>query len=322
VSRDIIARQGVLAMASRLKRLSERMYKDMSRVYAAIDVGFEARWFPVFHALGLRSPRSVVELARELGLTHPAVTQIAQPLVRQGLLREASDPKDARRRMLNLTPAGRRLHDRLRPIWAAVARQGEEMLQSAGVDLLGTLARLESALDERSMYERLRPVLGLPRAEPLRIVSYCPSYKKHFRRLNEEWLKTYFNVEPGDEQVMRDPNGRIVRRGGFLFFAVLGEKVVGTCALRRERGDVYELAHMAVTPTCQGQGIGRALAEAAIEQARLLGVDRLYLQTHPILKRAGRLYRDLGFRRITRHPLPTGSRRERGGYVMVLKLMP
>jgi DNA-binding MarR family transcriptional regulator/GNAT superfamily N-acetyltransferase len=317
---DIIARQGVLAMASRLKRLSERMYKDMSRVYAAIDAGFEARWFPVFYALGQRSPRSVVELARELGLTHPAVTQIAQPLIRKGLVHEASDPKDARRHLLSLTPEGRRLHDRLRPVWAEVARGAGEMLQEAGGDLLGTLTRVESTLDERSMYQRLRPVLGLPREEPLRIVSYRPAYKKHFRRLNAEWLKAYFTVEPGDQKVLSDPNGRIVRRGGFLFFALLGEEVVGTCALRRERGEVFELAHMAVTPAVQGQGIGRALAEAAIEQARRLGLERLYLQTHPVLKRAGRLYRDLGFRRVTKHPVPTERCRRRGGYVMMLKL--
>ncbi len=317
---DIIAREGVLAMASRLKRLSERMYKDMSRVYTAIDAGFEARWFPVFYALGQRSPRSVVELARELGLTHPAVTQIAQPLIRKGLVKEASDPKDARRHLLSLTSEGRRLHDRLRPVWAAVARGAREMLQEAGGDLLGTLTRVESILDERSMYERLRPVLGLPREEPLRIVSYRPAYKKHFRRLNEEWLKAHFTVEPGEQRVLSDPNGRIVRRGGFLFFALLGEEVVGTCALRRERGGVFEVAHMAVTSAFQGQGIGRALAEAAIEQARRLGLERLYLQTHPVLKRAGRLYRDLGFRRVARHPVPTERCSERGGYVMMLRL--
>ena len=44
---DIIAELGELAFASRLKRLSDRLMRDVSRIYQQMDVDFEARWFSV-----------------------------------------------------------------------------------------------------------------------------------------------------------------------------------------------------------------------------------------------------------------------------------
>jgi predicted N-acetyltransferase YhbS len=51
-----------------------------------------------------------------------------------------------------------------------------------------------------------------------------------------------------------------------------------------------------VQPAFQGKGIGRALAQAIIEEGRRIGYKRMRLDT--VLEPAKRLYRALGFREI------------------------
>jgi N-acetylglutamate synthase-like GNAT family acetyltransferase len=190
------------------------------------------------------------------------------------------------------------------------------------VDLLGDIARVEAALDENSMANRVNKRLGLPTTERIRIEEYRPAYKKHFLALNLEWLEKYFTVEESDIKVLGDPNRRILKKGGVILFALLDGEVVGTCALIRHSNGVLELAKMGVRPEAQGHGVGTALAEAVISRARKMGATELYLHTSPVLKKACRLYRRLGFRKIkqTRVPGDEGKRFRRCSIEMVLKL--
>jgi len=301
---NLVEQLGELALATRLKRLSERLHKDVSRVYRDLDTDFQARWFALLYALGTQSPQSVTDLAQTLGLTHPAVNQIAHAMIRRDLLQQTRDPRDERKRLLRLSPQGKALIQRLTPIWEEIRIANAELLAEAGVDLLDDLARIETALEARSMEERVRERLDMPPAPRIAIVDYRPAYKKHFRALNEEWLREYFTLEEKDELLLADPNRTILKRGGAVLFALRDGQVVGTAALLRHDQDIWELVKMAVTPNVRGHGIGKTLTHAVIARAQQLGASRLYLQTSPRLTAAGRLYRHLGFRRVKRHPLP------------------
>jgi len=315
---DIIRQQRELALASRLKRLHERLAREASQVYRDLDEDFEARWFSVFYTLGRKAPLSVVEIARELHITHTAVNQVAGELLRKGLVTQERDRTDARRRILRLSGTGQALFRRLKPVWNAVVEVNREWLNEAGVDLLDALDRAEDALDERSLYDRLRVKLDLPGPE-ITIEEYRPAYKKHFRALNEEWLSEHFTIEPSDAKILEDPNRHIIRRNGAIFFALAGEDVVGCCALRRHRDDLLELAEMAVTAEFRRRGIGRRLAESVIARAREWGAERLWLQTSPVLVEAIALYHDLGFRQVGEGPFPA-DRYRRPTITMVLEL--
>ncbi len=307
---DFIADLEELALATRLKRLSERLMKDVSKVYSTLGVDFKANWFSTLYALGKTSPMTVTGLAKLLGLSHPAVNQIAAQLLARGFITQGRDRKDERRRLLRLSPKGRRLMKRLQPVWDEIRLANRVLLREAGVDLLGDLARVEAALDEKSMLNRVSERLGLPTASRLKIVDYRPAYKKHFLSINLEWLEEYFSVEDSDRRILNDPNRRILKKGGAILFALLDGEVVGTCALIRHAGDVLELAKMGVRPEARGRGIGRALAEAAVARARKMGAARLYLCTSPVLERACTLYRRLGFEQVDDIPVP-GAREER-----------
>jgi GNAT superfamily N-acetyltransferase len=127
------------------------------------------------------------------------------------------------------------------------------------------------------------------------IVEFKPKYVERFREITREWLEEYFEVEPYDRIVLKDPEGQILAHGGSIFFALVGEEVVGTCALIRHAEKKYELAKMGVERDYRGHGVGRKLAQAAIEKARLAHADEIVLATNRTLEAANRLYHSMGF---------------------------
>ena len=133
---------------------------------------------------------------------------------------------------------------------------------------------------------------------PVEIIEFEPAHAKRFRDLNYEWLNEYFEVEPFDEIVLSNPEKQVLAHGGFIFLARVGSEIVGTCALLRHTENRYELAKMAVTREYRGQGIGRRLAEAAIQKMREMKVGSLVLATSKLLKPANMLYESLGFRYV------------------------
>ena len=136
----------------------------------------------------------------------------------------------------------------------------------------------------------------------LRIVPFDPALRAHFGRLNREWLERYFKVEPIDAEVLEHPEARILAGGGRILFALVGDEVVGTCALLQESPGVYELTKMAVTAAHQGAGIGRQLLAAAIDEFRALGGITLFLESHSSLHAAITLYERAGFEHRGRRP--------------------
>lgn len=131
--------------------------------------------------------------------------------------------------------------------------------------------------------------------EDVRIVEFKPKYAHHFRDINREWLEEYFEVERYDQIVLNDPQGQIIAHGGFVFFATIGGEVVGTCALQKHAERKYELAKMGVAKAYRRNGVGRKLAQAAIDKARSVGADTVVLATSQILEAANALYYSLGF---------------------------
>jgi amino-acid N-acetyltransferase len=84
----------------------------------------------------------------------------------------------------------------------------------------------------------------------------------------------------------------------FMVAETQGE-VVGCCALEVVWADLAELKSLAVTPTHQGEGIGRSLVNATLEQARRLGVSRVFALTlEP------KFFEKMGFRVVEKDDLP------------------
>ena len=155
---DYLKSKGGAALGARLRRLSEAVDGDAARIYAELGVTFEQRWFGVLNQLLLGGPATVGAIAAALRITHASVSQTRQSLEAAGLLTSEPDLADGRRRRLVLTDEGRNLADQLAPLWKAFEAAAEELNAEAG-NVVAVLDRLDAALAERSLFQRIRAKL-------------------------------------------------------------------------------------------------------------------------------------------------------------------
>lgn len=130
----------------------------------------------------------------------------------------------------------------------------------------------------------------------MEIVEFRPEHAEAFRVLNEAWIGKYFTLEPKDREVLNDPEGKILAKGGRIFMALDGERPVGCAALLKMDDGGYEVAKMTVAEGLRGSGLGRRLMQACIDEGERQGATRLYLETNSGLAPALALYRSMGFR--------------------------
>jgi GNAT superfamily N-acetyltransferase len=136
------------------------------------------------------------------------------------------------------------------------------------------------------------------------IVDYSPEFRTIFKELNVEWIEQHWKMEEADYSALNDPEGYILKSGGFIFIALLNDEAVGTCALLNKGDSVFELAKMAVTERAKGMGIGYLLGTTVVNKAMKMNPKRIYLESNTILKPAISLYKKLGFKKCKSAPSP------------------
>ncbi len=112
---------------------------------------------------------------------------------------------------------------------------------------------------------------------------------------------------PGDYS---PPDGR-------LLLAEYERQLAGCAALHKLEPEICEMKRLYLRPQFRGKGVGLALAQTIIAEARDIGYGRMRLDTvEPIMKDAVAMYRRLGFKEIA----PYRSNPIEGAMYMELKL--
>lgn len=306
-----------LALASRLKVLSDSLFASVDSIYRENNLPFQARWFPIIYLLHTRGAMAVTEIASELKFTHSAISQMSKKIIKAGLLSTKNDALDERRTLLDLSPAGHELCARMTSVWNDILKSVQALIDRSGFDLMGALESFEREVVLTPLDHLVRERVKARQQNAVTIIEFEPKYAEPFRQLNIEWLEKYFYVEKIDDEVLSTPEAYIIGRGGFIFFAKYGDEIVGTCALIKH-AEGFELSKMAVTHKYQGLQIGKKLAQFAIARTRQLGEKSLFLETNSKLLPAVNLYKKLGFES---RPHPGGrSHYQRSDVYMVLDL--
>ena len=130
----------------------------------------------------------------------------------------------------------------------------------------------------------------------MRIVAFEPRHAGAWRSLNEAWISKHFAIEAKDREVLDDPAGKVLARGGHIFMAERDDgEAIGCVALIPMADGGLEVAKMTVSESARGTGLGRLLMQACIDKGAALGARRLYLETNSSLGPALGLYRASGF---------------------------
>jgi putative acetyltransferase len=112
------------------------------------------------------------------------------------------------------------------------------------------------------------------------------------------WIEISLCFQNFDQELARLP-GDYAPPSGRLFLAVAGQQVMGCVALRKLGDDVGEMKRLYVRPEFRGRGLGRALTEKLIAEAKQIGYARLRLDTLPgKMDQAIAMYRSFGFHEI------------------------
>lgn len=295
---------GKMALGSRLRKLSDVVTENATKIYAVYGVEIEPRWFPVFYMLSQTEKMGITEIADEIDQTHASVSQVVKQMKKRGLINEVKDKKDGRRSVVALSPKGREIVHKISDQYVDVGNAIEDLMGEMQYDLWKAMEEMEYLLQQKSLYERVIAKRKEREAASVKIIDYRPAHQPVFKALNVKWIETYFRLEEKDLLSLDNPDEYIIKKGGRILLAEYKEEIVGTCALLKLDDETIELAKMAVSPAAQGKNIGWLLGLASIEKAKEMGGKSLFLESNTRLVPAISLYRKLGFVKVTGKPSP------------------
>jgi DNA-binding MarR family transcriptional regulator len=150
---NIIDQSGLLAISTRLQRLSDRLRKDGALIYASFDIDFEPKWFPVIYTLHHKGAMSIMELADEIGYAHPSTISLVKELEKKKLVQSKKDKTDERKRMISLTGQGENLIVKMKPVWKFMTGLLQQITDTQ-TNLMTAIAEVEEQLDRQGFYQR------------------------------------------------------------------------------------------------------------------------------------------------------------------------
>ena len=160
---DFMAEMAELAMASRLRRLSDMYWQGVTATYRQSGLDFDVRWATIFVLIARQGPVAVMEIADRLGITHPAVIQVINELEKNGLITSTKSETDGRKRLLTLSDTGQAMLPKLQPLWDAFIAVNKRMLAEQEHNLLVSLQEMEVQLAQRSFFDRIQDQLNQPK---------------------------------------------------------------------------------------------------------------------------------------------------------------
>ena len=166
---NIIDQSGLLAISTRLQRLSDRIRKDGALIYASFNIDFEPKWFPVIYTLHHRGTMGIMELAEEIGYAHPSTISLIKELEGKKLVQSKKDKSDDRKRMISLTTQGEKRITQMKPVWKLMTGLLREITNTPS-NLMTAIMEVEKQLDHQGLYQRALPHLSKSSDRPGRLI--------------------------------------------------------------------------------------------------------------------------------------------------------
>lgn len=151
--KDIIKELGYKALDNRLKRISDRMSHDTRKFFKQIDIDVEPSWHLVFKILKENDMLTMVEIAEQLGYTHPSMVVMLKKMTVKGYIVSERDTLDKRKHNIRLTQKSLDLLPELEHIWHSCEDAIYKMLKK-DISIIKHLDDIEASLKAIPFNER------------------------------------------------------------------------------------------------------------------------------------------------------------------------
>lgn len=292
-----------LSISLRLRQLGETLLRDQRRIYELYSLDFDPKCFPVFHQLSLHPEgMTIMELARTLGVTHPAVIKQARSLERDQWI-QSKQVKDLRKRLLVLTQKGLQRLPELQVAWNDMHTCLSTALDSLKINLLDAMNEVEPAFEKRSFFDS---VSEYKKGRLIRETQLVPCTTK------EHWNYFELACETGTQKLpelarqyfsslLLNTRQRIqTQEGGGIWILEVNAQPAGSVAMMHRGDQVYQLTWLNVEENYRRLGLGKQLVEHALQNFRKLGGRRVFLESHAQYPEANALLQRLNFRSFVR----------------------
>ena len=278
--------EGVITIASRLKRLSDLFYQQAQEVYDSRSRAFKTSWFSVLATIKREDEIDFKTLADKNNVSNSAISQIMRELEKKELV-SIRPGIDKRSRLISLTPEGEKFLASIIPDLIDIETILKDLLGEDGPTLINILDKTENGLRKNSFYELLE----------ISIEEYTDDDKNDFKTLNKDWIIEYFNeIEDFDKDLFEDPKKFTANTGGQLFLAKFKGKTIGTVALIPEDEDNLEIAKLTCDKNYRKRGIAQKLLNRSVLFAKSHGYKKLRAHSNTCLKEAELFYFKNGFK--------------------------
>ena len=153
MEKDFIKELGYRALDNRLKRISDRMAHDTRKFFKQIDMDLEPSWHLVFKLIKENKMLTMVDIAEQLGYTHPSTVVLLKKMTAKGYIISEKDEVDKRKQNIKLTQKSHDILPELELIWNSCEKAIYIMLHE-DLSILKHLDQIEESLKEVPFNER------------------------------------------------------------------------------------------------------------------------------------------------------------------------
>ena len=138
-----------------VRRLSQRISAAGDAYMRQTGLTISATSTAILGYVARHDQAAIVDVAHALGYSHQAVAKAVVAMEKLGLMQTSATADDLRKRLISLTPKGRREHEVIEAVAARAAAVFAEMFEEIGVDVFKALRDFETALDRRPLVGRM-----------------------------------------------------------------------------------------------------------------------------------------------------------------------
>lgn len=149
---DFVNELGYLAIATRLKRISEAMVHSGRQMYKNLGYDIEPNWYLIFKLLEKYDHLTIMQMATKLHFSHPSVIGMVNKMEEKGYLVSSTDANDSRKRQYRLSEKAIEHLPKFQKVWDAGTIGVQKMFDNNSfLDLLQTI---EVQLSEADFMQR------------------------------------------------------------------------------------------------------------------------------------------------------------------------